>query len=178
MSGSSKQIVKFPIDIALVDIRSAYNVGAIFRTCDGAGIRTLYLSGFTPYPPHNRIPKTALGSVEKMDWHREDSTQNLITKLKSEGKRIVLAETGANAVPLFDYKFQPNSVIVFANEVEGSSGELLAAADDIVCAPMYGYKQSLNVATTAGIFAYFAAAQMQTGEHFESIKEIQLDEQA
>lgn len=173
-----KEITKFPLGIALVDIRSAYNVGAVFRTCDGAGIRTLYLSGFTPYPPHNRIPKTALGSVEKMDWHREANTADLIAKLKAEGKRIVLAETGADAIPLFEYKFQPNSVIMFANEVEGSGADLIASADDIVCAPMFGYKQSLNVATTAGIFAYFAAAQMQAAGFSEVVNSINLEEQA
>ena len=79
---------KHPINVVLEDIRSALNVGAIFRTCDATAIDTLYLTGITPYPPHNKIPKTALGAIETVNWIHEKDKMSVIKKLREKTKIV------------------------------------------------------------------------------------------
>lgn len=151
---------QIPLEIFLIDIRSAYNVGAIFRTCDGAGVRKLYLSGFTPYPPHERIPKTALGAIDFVEWEHCLDPESKLRELQREGKKLIIAETGQDSKSLFDFKFSPNSVIVFGNEVNGVSENIRTLSESMVSIPMFGQKESLNVATAVGVFAYFAGHQL------------------
>lgn len=149
---------KFPYVVILDNIRSALNVGAIFRTCDGAGASKLYLCGITPYPPHNRIPKTALGAIDFVEWEKVDSTLELIKSLKAKGYQIVAVEQTDKSIKYTDYKFKPNTAIIFGNEISGVSPEVLAECDKALILPMYGQKNSLNVATTVGIISYYAAS--------------------
>jgi len=152
---------KFPITVILDNIRSALNVGAIFRTCDAVNIEKLYLCGITAYPPHNRIPKTALGSIETVPWEYFDSTIKAVETIRRcNDVTIISAELTSNAVSIWEYGFRPPFAIVFGNEVSGISDEILKKSDAAVKIPMFGKKDSLNVSTAAGIVLYEAARQL------------------
>lgn len=143
---------KNPTYVILDNIRSALNVGAIFRTCDAANVEKLMLCGITAYPPHNRIPKTALGATESVSWEHFDSTLSAIEQCKDA--TIISVELTNNAVNFWNYQFTKPTAIVFGNEITGVSKEILEKSDAIVKVPMFGKKESLNVATTVGIVLY------------------------
>lgn len=145
---------KFPYVVVLDNIRSALNVGAIFRTCDAAGVRKLYLCGITPYPPHNRIPKTALGAIELVEWERVESTSELVSRLKQDGYFIAAVEQTTKSKPFHQVDYPEKTAIVFGHEITGVSAEVISEADVAVDIPMFGQKESLNVATSVGIVSY------------------------
>lgn len=161
---SDKKLAKFPFEIALDNIRSALNVGAIFRTCDAANVRKLHLCGITPYPPHNRIPKTALGAEEYMPWERHPNTLEFLKSAKENGATIVCVEQTAKTVRFDTVTYPENTILVFGHEITGVGAEVLELADIHVELPMYGTKESLNVATTAGIMSYHLALQFESSE--------------
>lgn len=141
---------RHPVTVILEDVRSALNVGAIFRTADAALIGKLILAGITPYPPHNKIPKTALGSIDTVPWeHYADKD-----KLFKNKSTVVAVENTSDATNYWDYQFPQNLTLIMGNEISGVSQELLNKADEVVKIPMYGSKESLNVATSFGIIIY------------------------
>lgn len=146
--------MKFPIHIVLENIRSAFNVGAIFRTADAAGIEKLWLTGITPYPPHNRIPKTALGATKSVDWEYDKDPINILKKLKQEEISIVASELTNNSKPYTDFQFPKPIAIVFGNEIAGVSDEALSLCNETLAIPMHGEKESLNVEVSVGIIVY------------------------
>lgn len=141
------------INVILEDVRSALNVGAIFRTSDGAGVEKLYLTGITPYPPHNRIPKTALGSVETVPWEYNKNSYEVAKKISKE-MPLVAVEIAPKAVNYTDFKFPEPVAIVMGNEISGISKEIMDLCIATVKIPMFGTKESLNVATAYGIIVY------------------------
>jgi len=152
----------FPYVVVLDNIRSALNVGAIFRTCDGAGASKLYLCGITPYPPHNKIPKTALGAIEYVGWVRSNDTIEVIKGLKEDGYTIVAVEQAEGAHVFNQVVYKEKTALVFGHEITGVSKEVLDICDVKVVVPMYGRKESLNVATTVGIVSYEVAIQLES----------------
>ena len=152
------------IVVVLDNIRSALNVGAIFRTCDGAGVNKLYLCGITPYPPHNRIPKTALGAIEFVDWERVESTIAVINELKSSGYQIISVEQTTDSILYTKPSYQLPTALIFGHEITGIDPQIIAASDQVVELPMYGQKNSLNVATTVGIVTYAIRNQLSRQE--------------
>jgi len=151
---------KFPVTVVLDNIRSALNVGAIFRTCDAAGVTKLYLCGITPYPPHNRIPKTALGAIDTVSWEYAKTTREIIEKLRKENIKIVSVENSQRAVEFTKYKFETPVAMVFGNEIDGVEKGILEISDATIKIPMFGTKESLNVATTVGIALYEVIRQI------------------
>lgn len=148
---------RHPVSALLDNVRSLYNVGSIFRTCDAALVRELILTGFTPAPPRREIEKTALGATETVPWQYFSTPVEAITHLKNNGTRIIVVELTDAARPytaLAPADFP--CCFVFGNELTGVSPELLRAADDAVEIPMYGVKHSLNVAVAAGIVLFEA----------------------
>jgi tRNA G18 (ribose-2'-O)-methylase SpoU len=154
-------MAKFPIIVVLEDIRSALNVGAIFRTCDGAGISKLYLCGITPQPPHNRIPKTALGAVEFVAWEGRRNCMELLGELKAANYQILAVEQDSRSHSYYQTDYTKPTALVFGNEISGVSKPVLDFADRIIEIPMHGQKNSLNVATTVGIISYHAINNYQ-----------------
>lgn len=150
---------KHQIHVVLQDIRSALNVGAIFRTSDGAGIAKLYLTGITPYPPHNRIPKTALGAIESVEWEFNRDSVAVVKDL-SEKMPVVAVEITPQAVNYTDYKFNEPVAIIMGNEITGVTPDVLKYCSATVKIPMYGIKESLNVATAYGIMVYEIVRQI------------------
>lgn len=146
--------------IILEDIRSAYNVGAIFRTADASGVSKVFLTGYTPAPidrfgrPQPEIQKTSLSASATMPWEKVESMSELISRLKSEGVTVAAVELASGSVPLKEFAEPEHVAYIVGNEVDGVAKETLALADVIVELPMLGQKESLNVSVTAGIILY------------------------
>lgn len=146
--------------IILEDIRSAYNVGAIFRTADAAGVGKVYLTGYTPAPIDRfgrvqpEISKTSLSASESMPWEASASILDVIKNLQSQGVFVVAVELADGSISLPNFTVPENVAYILGNEVMGVSHEVLAVADAIVEIPMLGQKESLNVSVAAGIVLY------------------------
>lgn len=145
---------RFPVSVVLENIRSLYNVGSMFRTSDGAGIEKLYICGYTACPPRKEINKTALGSTESVPWEWRQSAREAIAELKAKGYTAVALEHTDKSASLWEASFRFPLCLVMGNEVEGVSQEALEACDAAIEIPMYGIKQSLNVAVAYGIGIY------------------------
>lgn len=158
-----KNAIHRQVVVILDNIRSAHNVGAIFRTADGAGVGKLYICGYTPIPETSgkkqgtsKIAKTALGAEQAVPWEHHAHAWRLIKKLKQEGVMIVALEQSNQSI---DYKkFKPpvgkTIALILGNEVDGVSKTLLKYADAVIDIPMRGHKESLNVSVAAGIALY------------------------
>jgi tRNA G18 (ribose-2'-O)-methylase SpoU len=146
--------LRLPATLLLDNIRSMYNVGAFFRTADGAGIERLLLSGITARPPKKAITKTALGAEDRVPWEPVDNAAETITQLRRNHYEIAAIETSDRAVDIFDWQPRFPVCVLFGHEVDGLSPELLAACDTHVRIPMLGLKHSLNVSSAGAIVMY------------------------
>lgn len=149
--------MKRDIILVLPDIRSAHNVGSIFRTADAAGVEKIYLAGYTPAPRNQfgrvnkEIAKTALGAEETLPWQVVVDTLTLISKLKQDGYQIVALEQAPGAKDYRTTQLAEKVAILVGNEVAGVASEILAQVDLIAEIPMRGHKESLNVAVALGV---------------------------
>ncbi len=145
------------ISVLLDNLRSAYNVGSILRTADGAGFEHAYLCGISPTPEQSKLAKTALTAEIHTSWSHHNNGISLIKELKDSGFSIICLETAQNAKNLFQFNWSDNrkAVLVVGNEIYGIDPAIQRLADHIVYLPMAGFKQSLNVAVSFGIAAYF-----------------------
>lgn len=144
---------KMPVILLLENIRSMHNVGSVFRTADAFLAESIYLCGYTPQPPHRDIHKTALGATETVEWKYAVNPMAALGILKTAGYRIVGVEQVIGSVPLQFFKWQAGEklVLVFGNEVDGVSEEVLAFCDECIEIPQFGMKHSLNVSVAAGM---------------------------
>jgi tRNA G18 (ribose-2'-O)-methylase SpoU len=143
---------RLPVFGMLDNIRSLYNVGSIFRTSDGAFIRHLYLTGYTPKPPRQEIDKTALGATETVPWSHFTNPLDAVQAARAAGARICVLEQTTGSVPY--YQITPSDFplcLVVGNELTGISPSVVAAADIALEIPMFGTKHSLNAAVAYGI---------------------------
>ena len=148
------RVTAVPACFVLDRVRSLYNVGSFFRICDAAGIRKLYLTGYTGHPPHRGISKTALGAEESVPWEHHADGDTVIGQLQASGHEVAVIETSSQAVDLYDWRPRFPVCLVFGNEVDGVAPQLAARADVHVRIPALGTKQSLNVAVAGGVVAY------------------------
>lgn len=156
---------KFPLILVLENVRSMHNVGSVFRTCDALGVEALYLIGYTPAPPHRDIQKTALGATEIVFWKHFPQISNALADLRQQGYRILAAEQvhGATMLDTFQPKNGEKLALIFGNEVEGVSDEVLAVADGCIEIPQFGEKHSFNISVSAGIIGWEIVKQMRAG---------------
>jgi 23S rRNA (guanosine2251-2'-O)-methyltransferase len=143
---------RHPVTLVLHNIRSMWNVGAMFRTADAAGIEEIVITGYTATPPRKEIDKTALGAQEVVPWRYFADPVEAIGVLKSEGKKVFgleIAENSRDYTSLMADDF-PLALIV-GNEVEGIGDVLLGHCEGVIEIPQYGVKHSLNVAVAAGV---------------------------
>ncbi len=147
------------------NVRSLHNVGSLLRTADGLGVEGVYLTGYTPAPhyhgdkrlPHisrraaNQIHKTALGAELSLAWYYEEDFFAVLTKLKNDGFQIIAIEQAKKAIKLSDFKPGQKLALLVGREVEGVEPAILKACDEIVEIPMFGKKESFNVAHAAAI---------------------------
>lgn len=143
--------------LILHDIRSAQNVGSLFRTADAAGISKIYLSAICPLPidrfgrPVGAITKTALGAEQTVPWESYDDISILISKLHHNSAHIIAIEQSVSAVDYKDVRAPENVAFILGNEVGGIPQEVLSLVDTIASIPMRGTKESLNVSVAGGI---------------------------
>lgn len=140
----------------LENVRSLYNVGAIFRTSDGVLLKKLFLCGITGTPPRKEISKTALGAEEIVPWESSDSAAEVVKRLKKKGVQIVAVELAHGSTVYDKAKYKFPACFIFGHEVLGISDELMQYVDISVNIPMLGRANSLNVATCYGIVMYDA----------------------
>jgi len=141
----------------LDNIRSIHNVGSMFRTADGAGVAHLHLCGMTATPAHAKLSKAALGAQEKVAWSYSSNALDTAVALKKQGYQLWALEAASGSQPFYSANptLQNSRVIVIVgNEKAGVDPGILAICDRTFSLPMYGFKQSLNVAVAFGIVAY------------------------
>ena len=149
-----KNLNRNPVFVILDNVRSALNVGAIFRSCDATLVGKLYLCGITAYPPHNKIPKTAIGATEVVPWEYVKDTVEVVKKLKEQDTTIASVEITKKSINYTDFEFPKPIAIVLGHEIHGVSDEVLKLSEVTLGIPMLGRANSLNVATTTGIVLY------------------------
>ena len=148
------------------NIRSTYNIGSIFRTAEGFGVKKIILSGYTPYPkiendtrlPHlsekitNQIHKTALGAEQLVPFEYHETLD--LGTLDLAGYKVVALEQATGSIALREYTPPQKIALLLGEEVNGVPPELLAAVEEIIEIPMRGKKESFNVSVAAGIALY------------------------
>lgn len=148
-----KQSEKTPVIAVLENIRSAYNVGSVFRTADAFLLEAIYITGYTCVPPHKEIKKTALGAEETVDWKHFSNAPEAIKILKKEGYKVYAVEQAVNSLMLQQLEFGSNEklAVIFGNEVTGVEQDTILQCDGCIEIPQLGMKHSLNIATAAGV---------------------------
>ena len=151
-----KSSEKLPIIIVLDDVRSAYNVGSIFRTADAFRIEGIYLCGISARPPHKDISKTALGATESVAWKYFLKVTDAVNELKKEQYNVYMVEQADESIDLGDFKPLKGSKLafIFGHEVFGVKEELFSLTDGCIEIPQFGTKHSFNVAISAGIILW------------------------
>lgn len=157
------------IVLVIHNVRSALNVGSLLRTADGLGVEKVYLTGYTPFPaggkddkrlPHiaakadRQIAKTALDAQKYIVWEHLEQINPLINELKAQGYEIAALEQSPGSIKLNEYKPGDKITLIVGNEIDGIDPKILDIADVILEIPMYGQKESYNVAA-AGAMALF-----------------------
>ena len=154
---------KLPLVVVLDNVRSLYNVGSIFRTCDAFRLEAICLCGITATPPHNEIHKTALGAEDSVAWSYHASAIEAVEQLKSRGYTVVAVEQAEGSVkaPIeLPDEDTGKYALVLGNEVKGVAQEVVDQCDECLEIPHYGTKHSMNVSVTAGIVIWEFAKQM------------------
>ena len=148
-----KASAKNPIIVVLENIRSAYNVGSVFRTSDAFLIEAIYIIGYSAKPPHKEIKKTALGAEETVAWKHFKTSAEAIESLKKDGYQIYAVEQAEGSYSLNEIETEPDEkiAIIFGNEVTGVEQSTIAATDGCLEIPQLGMKHSLNIATAVGV---------------------------
>jgi len=145
------------LEALLDNVRSAWNVGSIFRTADGLGVRKLHLCGITPTPNNEAVRKTSLGAEESVIWEYSRNALEMAQKLKGEGCKLIALEQDPRAIPIMEYQISISDsqfpILILGNEVTGADPEILDLCDQIVYIPMRGKKRSFNVEVAFAIAA-------------------------
>jgi 23S rRNA (guanosine2251-2'-O)-methyltransferase len=148
-----KDAKKIPVVVILENIRSAYNVGSVFRTADAFLIEFIFITGYTAKPPHKEITKTALGAQDSVDWKYFETTKEAIEELKKNEYKIFAVEQVTDSISLENIsRFALDKIaFIFGNEVSGVDQEIISLCDGSVEIPQFGMKHSLNISVAAGI---------------------------
>lgn len=145
---------KSQLVVILDNLRSAFNVGSIFRTSECFGVNKLYLSGYTPNPKNRKVVETSMGTTKYLNYELIKSTEKKIAELKNLGYKIYSFETVNSAKNLFDVKFEEKSCFIFGNEALGIPEDIIKKSDEIVKIPVLGWKNSLNVGVSFSVGVY------------------------
>ena len=159
-----KEAKKFPVVVILENIRSAYNVGSVFRTADAFLIEFIFITGYTAKPPHKEISKTALGAQDSVDWKYFATTKEAIEQLKKDGYKVYAVEQVTGSISLeniSDFSLE-KIAFIFGNEVSGVDEQMISLCDGSVEIPQYGMKHSLNISVAAGIVLWEVVRNSQS----------------
>ena len=148
-----KRSEKKPVIAVLENIRSAYNVGSVFRTADAFLLEAIYITGYTCIPPHKEIKKTALGAEDTVDWKHFANATEAIGELRKNGFTIFAVEQAINSISLEQITLSntEKAAFIFGNEVTGVEQSTIEQCDGCIEIPQLGMKHSLNIATAAGV---------------------------
>jgi tRNA G18 (ribose-2'-O)-methylase SpoU len=164
LKGGLRNLKKSPraeIYLVLDNIRSMYNVGAMFRTADAVRVKKIYLCGICATPPRNKIFKTSLGAVEWVEWEYRKRAVEAVQELKEQGVQIVCLEQTDKSIDYHKAKYKKPVAIVVGHELRGISNDVLKESDLIVEIPMRGRANSLNVATACGVVLFDVAHKLE-----------------
>ncbi len=151
----SARAPRVPLVVVVDSVRSLYNVGSIFRTADAARIERLLLTGFSPHPPRKEIEKTALGATKTVPWEYVRDPAEAIRAYRDRGYRALGLELTDSSMPYHAIRPVDFPIcLAIGNEITGVSAHVLNECDGAVEIPMFGMKQSLNVAVAFGIAVY------------------------
>lgn len=144
---------KLPVAVVLDNVRSMHNIGSIFRTSDGFAVEQVCLCGITAQPPHREIEKTALGATQSVSWTYFETPLEAIAKLRADGYKIIAIEQAENSIMLNTFTPAANEkyALIFGNEVNGVSDEVMQQIDACIEIPQFGTKHSFNIVVSAGI---------------------------
>ncbi len=158
---------KSPIAIVLDNVRSMNNIGSVFRTSDAFLVEKIYLCGITATPPHRDIHKTALGATETVAWQYFESVEMCIEKLKAENYEIVAIEQTTNSQNLHSFTLDKFAkyALIFGNEVDGVSENVMPLCDFSIEIPQLGHKHSLNISVSAGIVLWDFISKLNTSDY-------------
>lgn len=156
-----KEAEKMPVIAVLENIRSGYNVGSTFRTADAFLLAGVYICGYTAYPPHKEIKKTALGADESVHWKYFKTTAEAIDDLRALGYKIYAVEQAEDSLMLHHFQQGPDDkiAVVFGNEVTGVEQSTIEQCDGCLEIPQLGMKHSLNVSVAAGVVLWELVGQ-------------------
>lgn len=148
-----KRSAKTPVIAVIENVRSAYNVGSLFRTADAFLLEAIYITGYTARPPHKEIRKTALGAEDTVDWKYFSNAKEAIAHLKESGYKVYAVEQVKDSISLEKACFDEHEkiAVIFGNEVSGVDQETIFLSDGCIEIPQLGMKHSLNIATAAGV---------------------------
>ena len=148
-----KDADKTPIIVVLDNIRSAANIGSVFRTCDAFLIEAIYLVGICAKPPNRDIQKSALGATETVNWKYFETIKECIAELRQSPCEIMTIEQSDKSVMLDEFQPEINKIyaLIFGNEVDGVSDFAIQFCDTCIEIPQFGMKHSLNISVSAGI---------------------------
>ncbi|MFA6277311.1 MAG: RNA methyltransferase [Pedobacter sp.] len=158
-----KEQDKLPVVVVLDNVRSMHNVGSVFRTADGFSIEKVILCGITAQPPHREIEKTALGATQSVDWIHFEDTSVAIDTLRQKGYEIIAIEQAENSTMLNVFKpdLTKKYALIFGNEVNGVSDEVMQKIDNCIEIPQFGTKHSFNIVISAGIVLWDFFAKLR-----------------
>ncbi len=140
-----------PLILILDNLRSAFNVGSIFRTADASRIDKIILCGYTPRPPNPKLQKTSMGTLDFVKWEHVQSARAAVIDLKAKGIAVFALETVTAGRSIFDSRLPRPVALVLGNEALGVSQDVLRCVDGTIEIPVFGFKNSLNVASAAAI---------------------------
>jgi len=147
-----REAEKLPLVVVLDDVRSLYNVGSVFRTCDAFRVEAIYLCGITATPPHAEIHKTALGAEDSVAWRYFATAEEAVKSLHQDGVTVFAIEQCEGSMKLGkDFSTEGRVAVVLGNEVKGVHQEIVDLCDGCIEIEQYGTKHSMNVSVTAGI---------------------------
>ncbi|WP_454800709.1 RNA methyltransferase [Mucilaginibacter phyllosphaerae] len=157
---------KLPVAVVLDNVRSMHNIGSIFRTSDGFAVEQVCLCGITAQPPHREIEKTALGATQSVNWAYFDTPVQAVEKLRADGYKIIAIEQAENSTMLNTFTPAPNEkyALIFGNEVNGVSDEVMQLIDTCIEIPQFGTKHSFNIVISAGIVLWDFFSKIVHGE--------------
>jgi len=160
-----KRSEKTPVIAVLENVRSAYNVGSVFRTADAFLLEAIYLTGYTPVPPHKEIKKTALGAEDSVSFRHYRTAKEAVQELKENGYAVYAVEQVVDSLSLEKASFgsRDKIAVIFGNEVTGVEQDTISLCDACIEIPQLGMKHSLNIATAAGVVLWeIIRTRMQT----------------
>ena len=163
-----KKLEKHPLLLVLDNLRSAFNVGSIFRCADAARLAGVYTCGYTAHPPHLKLDKTALGTLNYVPTLHFDSTEKAIMHLSKKGIPCWGLETTSHSMNYTETKYPSTLAIILGNEALGIQPEVLGVCEQLIQIPMYGYKNSLNVANAASVVTFEVLRQWQSSGTVQS----------